>query len=50
VIVSGFVNNVFNDVGVLQILREGEPEMFRHSAGTTLPRLWGVEFTFMSHR
>ena len=45
-IVSAFVNNVFDDVGVLQVLREGEPQFFRHSAGTTLPRLYGLEVTY----
>ncbi len=42
---AGFVNNVLDDVGVLQVLREGESEHFRQSAGTTLPRLMGIEFT-----
>jgi len=42
---TGFVNNVLDDVGKLQILREGEAEHFRQSAGTTLPRLFGLEFT-----
>jgi len=42
---TGFVNNVMDDVGKLQILREGEAEHFRQSAGTTLPRLFGLEFT-----
>ena len=42
---SGFVNNVLDDAGVLQVLRHGEEEMFRQSAGTTLPRLMGIEFT-----
>ena len=45
-IVSGFVNNVFDDVGVLQVLTDGEAENFAHSAGTTVPRLYGVEFTY----
>ena len=45
-IVSAFVNNVFNDVGVLQVLREGEAESFRRSAGTTVPRLYGLELTY----
>lgn len=44
--VSAFVNNVFNDVGVLQVLREGEGEFFRHSAGTTVPRLYGLEVSY----
>jgi outer membrane receptor protein involved in Fe transport len=47
-VVSAFVNNVFDDVGVLQILRNEEEEFFRQSAGTTLPRLYGMEFTFMT--
>ena len=42
---SGFVNNVLDETGVLQVLRHGEEEMFRQSAGTTLPRLMGIEFT-----
>ncbi|MEO2184561.1 MAG: hypothetical protein ABGY43_19905, partial [bacterium] len=44
--VSGFVNNIFDDVGVLQVLRQGEGEFFRHTAGTTTPRLYGLEFTY----
>lgn len=48
IVVAGFVNNIFDDIGVLQILREGEDENFRRSAGTTLPRMVGVEFTYMS--
>ena len=42
---TGFINNVMDDVGVLQVLRHGEEEQFRQSAGTTLPRLFGLEFT-----
>ncbi len=45
-IVTGFVNNVLDDVGVLQVLREGEAEFFRHTAGTTTPRLFGLEVTY----
>ena len=45
-IVSAFVNNVLDDVGVLQVLRQGEGEFFRHTAGTTVPRMYGVEFTY----
>lgn len=45
-IVTGFVNNVFDEVGVLQVLREGEEEFFRHTAGVTAPRLFGVELTY----
>ena len=45
-VVTGFVNNVLDEVGVLQVLREGEAEMFRHTAGTTVPRLMGLEVTY----
>ena len=44
-IVSGFVNNVLDDIGVLQVLRQGEDEFFRHNTGTTLPRAYGLEVT-----
>jgi iron complex outermembrane receptor protein len=44
--VSAFVNNVFDDVGILQVLSQGEGEFFRRSAGTTVPRLMGLEFTY----
>ena len=46
-VVSGYVNNIFDKVGNLQILREGEDEFYRHSSGTTLPRMYGVEFSYM---
>jgi len=45
-LVTGFVNNVFNEVGNLQILRQGEAQFFRHNSGVTAPRLYGMEFTF----
>lgn len=45
-VVSGFVNNVFDEIGILQVLRQGESEFFRHNAGTTVPRLYGLEFTY----
>lgn len=43
--VAGYVNNVLDDVAVLQVLRNSEGEHFRQSAGTTLPRAYGVEVT-----
>jgi hypothetical protein len=46
IVVAGFVNNILDDVGVLQVLRNGEQNRFRHAAGTTLPRMYGLEFTF----
>ena len=49
-VISGFVNNIFDDIGVLQIVREDEAEFFRHSSGTTTPRLYGLEFTYSMGR
>ena len=46
VIVSAYVNNILDDVAVLQILRNGEGEHYRVNAGTTLPRMMGLEFTY----
>ena len=46
VIVSAYVNNILDDVAVLQVLRNGEEENFRVNAGTTLPRMMGLEFTY----
>ncbi|MDB9798260.1 TonB-dependent receptor [Pseudomonadales bacterium] len=46
VIVSAYVNNILNDVAVLQILRNGEGEHYRVNAGTTLPRMMGLELTY----
>ncbi|MXY91679.1 MAG: TonB-dependent receptor [Gammaproteobacteria bacterium] len=45
-LVTGFVNNIFDEVANLQVLRQGEAEFFRHNAGTTVPRLYGMEFTY----
>ena len=44
--VSAFVNNVFDKVGILQVLREDEAEFFRQTAGTTVPRHFGVELSY----
>ena len=44
-VVAGYVNNVLDDVAVLQALRAGESEHFRQTAGTTLPRAYGLEVT-----
>ena len=46
VVVAAYVNNVLDDVGVLQVLRQGEAEFFRHNAGITLPRQYGIELTY----
>ncbi|MFT7111406.1 MAG: outer membrane receptor protein involved in Fe transport [Porticoccaceae bacterium] len=44
--IAAFVNNISNDVGILQIVRNTEEKNFRQSAGTTLPRMFGVEFKY----
>lgn len=44
--VSAFVNNAFDEVGLVQVLREAEDEFFRHTAGTTVPRHFGVEVSY----
>lgn len=44
--VSAFVNNVFDDIANLQVLRQGEAEFFRHTSGTTVPRLYGLEVQY----
>lgn len=45
-LVTAFVNNVFDEVGVLQIIRSGEAQFFRQAAATTTPRLYGLELTY----
>ncbi len=49
-VVSAFVNNLLDDVGVLQVLRNGEGEHFRMTTGTTVPRHYGLEVTFQTGR
>ena len=39
VIVTSFVNNVLDDVAVLQVLRDGDAEIFHQSAGVPSPHL-----------
>jgi len=45
-IVTGFVNNVFDELGVLHIAEGGESVFFRVPAATTVPRAYGVEVTY----
>jgi outer membrane receptor protein involved in Fe transport len=45
-VVTGFVNNVFDEVGVLHIERTGEAYLWRQLAATTAPRLYGLELTY----
>lgn len=44
--VTGFMNNVLDDIGHLQIMRTGEAEFFRHNSTTTAPRMYGVEISY----
>ena len=43
---TGFCNNVFDKLGIDQIIESGEAYQFRQSALTTSPRLYGVEVTY----
>jgi outer membrane receptor protein involved in Fe transport len=43
---TGFVNNVLDDIGHLQIMRTGEAEFFRHNSTTTSPRMYGLELSY----
>lgn len=45
-IVSGFVNNVFDEVGIRQILRHGAADGYRRTAQVSEPRVFGVELTY----
>jgi len=44
--IAAYVNNVSDEVGILQIVRNTEEEYFRQAAGTTLPRMYGIEFKY----
>lgn len=44
--VTGFMNNVLDDIGHLQIMRTGEAEFFRHNSTTTAPRMYGLELSY----
>jgi len=44
--ITGFVNNVLDDIGHLQIMRTGEAEFFRHNSTTTVPRMYGLELSY----
>ena len=44
--VSGFVNNVQNDIGIRQILASGAEDGFRRTAQVTEPRVYGVEVSY----
>ena len=46
VVVSGFVNNILDDIGVRQIARYGENQNYLRTATPTDPRLAGLEFTW----
>ena len=44
--VSGFVNNVTDEIGIRQILRHGAADGFRRTAQVTEPRLYGLEVSY----
>lgn len=45
-VISGFVNNIMNEIGVRQIARYEENQNFLRTATPTDPRLMGLEFTW----
>jgi len=45
-IVSGFVNNVMDEIGIRQILRTGDTEGYRRTAQVSEPRVYGIELTY----
>ena len=45
-VVSAFVNNVFNEIGIRQILRHGGEDGYRRTAQVSEPRVFGVELTY----
>ena len=45
-VVSGFVNNVTDDVGIRQILRHGVADGYRRTAQVTEPRVVGLELSY----
>jgi len=49
-VVSGFVNNVADDLGIRFIERHGEADGYRRTAQVTEPRVFGLElsYTFMN--
>ncbi|XOV87717.1 MAG: TonB-dependent receptor [Pseudomonadota bacterium] len=44
--VSGFVNNLLNEVGIRQVFRHGAGDGFRRTAQVTEPRVYGLELTY----
>lgn len=45
-VISGFVNNILDEIGVRQIDRRGEEQNYLRVATPTDPRLFGMEFTW----
>jgi iron complex outermembrane receptor protein len=45
-IVSGFVNNVTDEIGIRQIIRHGDTDGYRRTAQVSEPRVYGVELTY----
>ncbi|MEX2326842.1 MAG: TonB-dependent receptor, partial [Pseudomonadales bacterium] len=44
--VSGFVNNVADEIGIRQILQHGVADGYRRTAQVTEPRMYGVELQY----
>jgi len=44
--VTGFVNNITDEIGIRQILQHGVADGYRRTAQVTEPRVFGIEFTY----
>ena len=44
--VTGFVNNVFDEIGIRQILQHGVDDGYRRTAQVTEPRVYGLELSY----
>ena len=45
-IITAFVNNVFDKIGIRQLEAHGEDQGFRRTGQVSEPRMIGAEFTF----
>jgi outer membrane receptor protein involved in Fe transport len=45
-VVSGFVNNILDELGQIQLLSAEEAQNFKNSGITTVPRMYGLEVTY----
>ena len=46
-VVSTYVHNLLDEVGVIKVDKAGEGGFFRQSAGVTAPRMYGIEVSYL---